>query len=92
MAFVFGTYLIVKGLKKLWKFDILSAAGIALIIAIVVFFITRPLIAKAAEKLPNERASVNKLFAIPLVFAAALLSFAHGANDVANAVGPLAAH
>jgi len=27
----------------------------------------------------------------PLIFAAALLSFAHGANDVANAVGPLAA-
>jgi len=31
------------------------------------------------------------LFTIPLIFAAALLSFAHGANDVANAVGPLAA-
>ena len=31
------------------------------------------------------------LFAIPLVVSAALLSFAHGANDVANAVGPLAA-
>ena len=26
-----------------------------------------------------------------MIFAAALLSFAHGANDVANAVGPLAA-
>ncbi|MBA1330244.1 phosphate permease, partial [Candidatus Endoriftia persephone str. Guaymas] len=36
-------------------------------------------------------ASVNKLFTTPLIFAAALLSFAHGANDVANAVGPLAA-
>ena len=30
------------------------------------------------------------MFTIPLIFAAALLSFAHGANDVANAVGPLA--
>lgn len=39
----------------------------------------------------NTRASVNSLFNIPLVFAAALLSFAHGANDVANAIGPLAA-
>lgn len=28
---------------------------------------------------------------MPLIFAAALLSFAHGANNVANAVGPLAA-
>jgi PiT family inorganic phosphate transporter len=31
------------------------------------------------------------LFRIPLLVSAALLSFAHGANDVANAVGPLAA-
>ena len=39
----------------------------------------------------NTKKSVRSLFKIPLVFAAALLSFAHGANDVANAVGPLAA-
>lgn len=31
------------------------------------------------------------MFGIPLVVSAALLSFAHGANDVANAVAPLAA-
>ena len=31
------------------------------------------------------------LFGLPLVISAALLSFAHGANDVANAIGPLAA-
>jgi inorganic phosphate transporter, PiT family len=36
-------------------------------------------------------AAVNRLLAVPLVFAAALLSFAHGSNDVANAIGPLAA-
>ena len=34
---------------------------------------------------------MNGLFIIPLIISAALLSFAHGANDVANAVGPLAA-
>ncbi|MGB1540149.1 MAG: inorganic phosphate transporter, partial [Rickettsiales bacterium] len=34
---------------------------------------------------------INKLFTFPLIGSAALLSFAHGANDVANAVGPLAA-
>jgi PiT family inorganic phosphate transporter len=39
----------------------------------------------------NSRAGVNTLFTVPLIFAAALLSFAHGANDVANAIGPLAA-
>jgi PiT family inorganic phosphate transporter len=39
----------------------------------------------------NRNQSVRKLFNIPLICSAALLSFAHGANDVANAVGPLAA-
>jgi len=91
MAWAFSTYLILKGLKKLWKFDIFTAAGIGLAIAIAVYLLTRSMVAQAAQKLENDRESINKLFIIPLIFAAALLSFAHGANDVANAVGPLAA-
>jgi phosphate/sulfate permease len=39
----------------------------------------------------QSKASINSLFTLPLIFSAALLSFAHGANNVANAVGPLAA-
>ena len=39
----------------------------------------------------NRNQSVRILFHLPLICSAALLSFAHGANDVANAVGPLAA-
>jgi PiT family inorganic phosphate transporter len=39
----------------------------------------------------NRNRSLRRLFRMPLIGAAALLSFAHGANDVANAVGPLAA-
>ncbi|MEP3628441.1 MAG: inorganic phosphate transporter, partial [Hyphomicrobiales bacterium] len=52
---------------------------------------TRPLIQRQSSTMPNTKDSVRKLFTIPLICAAALLSFAHGANDVANAVGPLAA-
>jgi len=91
MAWAFSTYLILKGLKKLVKFDFLSAAGIGIVIAIAIYFIVKPLIANAADTNNNNKGGVNKLFTIPLIFAAALLSFAHGANDVANAVGPLAA-
>lgn len=91
MTWAFSTYLILKGLKKLHKFDFLTASAIGFGIAIAVFFIVKPLVARAAKKLENDRISINKLFTVPLIFAAALLSFAHGANDVANAVGPLAA-
>lgn len=91
MAWAFGTYLMLKGLKKIWKLDFMTAAGIGLAIAIAIYFIVRPMIGRAASAISNDKAGVNKLFTIPLIFAAALLSFAHGANDVANAVGPLAA-
>ena len=50
-----------------------------------------PAIRRRARGLENRRASLKVLFRLPLVISAALLSFAHGANDVANAVGPLAA-
>ncbi len=91
MAWSFSTYLIMKGLKKIWKIDFLLALGIGFAIAVVLFFIVKPFIVRAADKLENDKQSINNLFTIPLIFAAALLSFAHGANDVANAVGPLAA-
>ncbi|RXJ85044.1 inorganic phosphate transporter [Arcobacter cloacae] len=91
MAWAFSTYLILKGLKVLIKLDFISASIIGFLIAIGIYFLVKPLIIKAANNLSNDRASVNKLFNIPLIFSAALLSFAHGANDVANAIGPLAA-
>jgi len=49
------------------------------------------MIRRQSEGMENRNRSLKRLFAVPLVFSAALLSFAHGANDVANAVGPLAA-
>jgi PiT family inorganic phosphate transporter len=91
MAWAFSTYLILKGLNLLIKVNFITASVIGLIITVVIYFFVKPLITKTADTLPANRASVNKLFNIPLIFAAALLSFAHGANDVANAIGPLAA-
>ncbi len=91
MAWAFSTYLIMKGLKKIWKVEFITAVGIGLLIAALIYVIVKPLINKAANKLENNKRTINNLFTIPLIFAAALLSFAHGANDVANAVGPLAA-
>ena len=91
MSWAFATYLILKGLKRLWKFDFVEAGLIGFTIAVATFVLVKPLIRRASDKLENDRDSVNLLFTLPLICAAALLSFAHGANDVANAVGPLAA-
>ena len=91
MAWAFGTYLMIKGVKKIVKVDFLEATLIGLAAAAVVFFIMRTLVGRMASTMENSSAGVNALFTWPLIFAAALLSFAHGANDVANAIGPLAA-
>ncbi|EEF80688.1 inorganic phosphate transporter [Methylophaga thiooxydans] len=69
----------------------LNAALFGLVVAVAVFFLLKRSLKKRRATLKNDRASVNILFTVPLIFAAALLSFAHGANDVANAIGPLAA-
>jgi PiT family inorganic phosphate transporter len=56
-----------------------------------VFFLVRVYLKKHKSLLQDDKKHINKLFNIPLIFAVALLSFAHGANDVANAIGPLVA-
>lgn len=91
MTWAFSTYLILKGLKQLFNVSFLFASGISILFAIAAYFLTKQHIDKNLSNLSNDRSSVNKLFTPALIFGAALLSFAHGANDVSNAIGPLAA-
>jgi PiT family inorganic phosphate transporter len=91
MTWAFGTYLMLKGVKHIVKVDFMTASLVGLAVAVVAYLIVKPMVEKASIKLKNSRSDANTLFTIPLIFAAALLSFAHGANDVANAIGPLAA-
>jgi PiT family inorganic phosphate transporter len=91
MAAAFASYLALKGLKRLFAIDLGTALMIGLVTGAVTYVITAPLIRKQSEGLENRNKSLKVLFGLPLVFSAAMLSFAHGANDVANAVGPLAA-
>ncbi len=91
MAGTFATYLALKGLKKIISVDSGTALLVGLIVGVAVVLISRPYIARKSAGLENRNKSLKVLFGLPLVFSAALLSFAHGANDVANAVGPLAA-
>ena len=73
------------------KPTLLQGLSIGFIAAIATYVIVKPMVKKASMELSNSAKDANSLFTIPLIFAAALLSFAHGANDVANAIGPLAA-
>jgi PiT family inorganic phosphate transporter len=91
MAWAFGTYMMLKGLGQLVKvsFPVALAAGAGM--AVLAWVVVHKPVARLAQQQENSKQGVNRLFTWPLVCSAALLSFAHGANDVANAVGPLAA-
>lgn len=84
-------YLPLINMEMSKKPSLLTALIIGAIIATFVYIIIKNKFRKNSDKIQNSRESVNQLFTFPLIFAAALLSFAHGANDVANAIGPLAA-
>lgn len=91
MAGVFAGYLAMKGLSRIWRLEVLEIALISISVFILVYLAVRPLIRRQSEGMENRNQSLRALFHLPLICSAALLSFGHGANDVANAVGPLAA-
>ncbi|NIY96347.1 inorganic phosphate transporter [Salipiger sp. HF18] len=91
MAGAFTTYLTDRALSHLVDitFGQSLLAGVA--VGCVTSAIAVPFVRKQSAGLENRNRSLKTLFRLPLVASAGLLSFAHGANDVANAVGPLAA-
>lgn len=91
MAGTFAAYLALKGLSRLVTISFGNALVIGTALGLVCWLVMIPVIRHQSHGLENRNKSLKVLFGIPLVVSAALLSFAHGANDVANAVGPLAA-
>ncbi len=91
MAGAFSCYLAIKGFKRIWNPDGVTVTAVTAIAFAATWAIMKPLIRRQSEGMENRNQSLRRLFRIPLICAAALLSFAHGANDVANAIGPLAA-
>lgn len=90
MAWAFSTYLLTKGSGRIWPMGFATAAALGLALAVLVYLALLGAMSRVAKTLGNNKTSINRLFAVPLVFSVALLSFAHGANDVANAIAPLA--
>jgi PiT family inorganic phosphate transporter len=95
-GFVMSLVTIKKGLKHV-GLHIEQADGyyIAIATAILVgvvgkYAISRVKFDSKADK-RNQFASVEKIFAILMIVTACCMAFAHGSNDVANAIGPLAA-
>lgn len=91
MAGCFAIFLALKAASHLMVVDTGRATLVGIACGLAAYGISHPIILRQSRGMENRDRSIKKLFALPLVISAALLSFAHGANDVANAVGPLAA-
>jgi len=91
MTGIFAMYMASKGLSRLWK----PGWGTVFLVGAAFFalgwLVSMPWVRRRSQHVENRNRQVATLFRLPLVISAALLSFAHGANDVANAVGPFAA-
>ncbi len=96
VGFIISLVTLFKGLKHL---SIELTAGESLGIAVLFGLITSAIgwffIKNIKENLNENRdfhyASVEKVFAPMMLFTACSMAFAHGSNDVANGIGPLAA-
>jgi PiT family inorganic phosphate transporter len=96
VGFVMALVTLFKGLKHL-KLDLSvpMSFALALVFGIVVAAIGRYAIGRIKIDKQADRefhfASVEKAFAPLMIFTACAMAFAHGSNDVANGIGPLAA-
>ena len=96
VGFVISLVTLFKGLKHL-DIDLSVAQSfifsgiLALILTIISYFLINKIDAPSGESVREQYKQVEKIFGILMIFSASAMAFAHGSNDVANGIGPMAA-
>ena len=92
-GFAIALITVTKGLKNIFKQQdlILTFGDSAFYSAIAALIFTGIFYIFSRARLSNNSGSQESQFAYLMVFTSCAVAFAHGSNDVANAIGPLAA-
>ena len=92
-GFAIALITVTKGLKNIFKQQdlILTFGDSAFYSAIAALVFTGIFYIFSKARLSNTSGSQESQFAYLMVFTSCAVAFAHGSNDVANAIGPLAA-
>jgi inorganic phosphate transporter, PiT family len=96
VGFVIALVTLLKGLKHIGiDLSTAEAYGLAALVGIFVMVIGTIAIRRIQYVADDNKkfhfATVERIFAVLMVFTACAMAFAHGSNDVANAIGPVAA-
>ncbi len=96
VGFVISLVTIFKGLKHIGLnvdtgTSYMLATGFGLIVMLVGTVIIRRIQINPSENEDFHFTSMERIFSVLMIITAAAMAFAHGSNDVANAIGPLAA-
>ncbi|MBQ44344.1 MAG: phosphate permease [Porticoccaceae bacterium] len=100
VGFLMAMVTILKGLKHVFKDigmslsfgeSIAWSAMFGILVAMLGSYLLSKVKRDLALEEKNRFANVERVFAVLMIFTACSMAFAHGSNDVANAVGPLAA-
>tara|TARA_Y100001958_G_scaffold157843_1_gene154008 strand:- start:2892 stop:4166 length:1275 start_codon:yes stop_codon:yes gene_type:complete len=96
VGFVIAMVTLVKGLSHVglevtFSQSAFLALAFALLTVIIGIFLLRRLRLPDSVQPTAQMQSVERVFGVLMIFTACSMAFAHGSNDVANAIGPLAA-